>query len=321
MLKVLWTGTFYSLASVAGAGEFRLEMPVDCDLGKTCFIQQYVDHDERPGAFDFTCGPLVYDTHTGTDFALPSLLAMQTGVDVLASAAGTVRGVRDGMRDVIFSSENTNDIAGRECGNGVVLAHPGGWETQYCHLKNASVKVTVGQVVQAGDVLGQIGLSGQTEFPHLHLSVRRDGQHIDPFAPDPISECGEMPTQTLWETPIDYVPGGIISAGFSDTVPEFADIKSGASSSPLVRDPDALVAWVYVFGGQRGDTLLLEIDGPNGVFHRARVPLDRTQAQLFRASGKRRPEEGWASGPYSAFFQLIRDRAVIDERQLSVTLP
>jgi hypothetical protein len=321
MLRVLWAGTFYSLASVAGAGEFRLEMPVNCELGETCFIQQYVDHDKGPGALDFTCGPLVYDTHTGTDVALPSLAAMQTGVDVLASATGTVRGVRDGMPDVIFSSENNNDIAGRECGNGVVLTHRGGWETQYCHLKKASVKVRVGQVVQAGDVLGQIGLSGQTEFPHLHLSVRRDGQHIDPFAPDLTSDCGEMPTQTLWETPIDYVPGGIISAGFSDTVPEFADIKSGASSSPLVRNPGALVAWVYVFGGRRGDTLLIEIDGPDGVFHRARISFDRTQAQLFRASGKQRPEEGWASGPYSAFIRLIRGRAVIDEQDFSVTLP
>ena len=321
MLKVLWTGTLCSLAPVAGASDFRLEMPVDCDLGETCFIQQYLDHDPGPGALDFTCGPLVYDTHKGTDFALPSLQAMRAGVDVLASATGTVRGVRDGMADVVFSRENIDAVAGRECGNGVVLTHPGGWETQYCHLKEGSVAVATGQVVQAGDVIGQIGLSGQTEFPHLHLSVRRDGQHIDPFAPEAMAQCGETPAETLWATPIDYVPGGIISAGFADKVPEFSDIKSGASSSPPVRDPDALVAWVYAFGGQQGDTLLVEIDGPQGVFHRARVPLERTQAQLFRATGKRRPQEGWTGGPYRAFIRLIRDRAVIDEREISITLP
>ena len=41
----------------------------------------------------------------------------------------------------------------------------------------------VGDNVQVGDVLGKIGLSGRTQFPHVHVSVRHNGTCIDPFAP------------------------------------------------------------------------------------------------------------------------------------------
>jgi len=74
------------LAAPAAAGSFLLNPPVDCTLGETCFIQNFVDRDPGPGAADFTCGPMTYDGHKGTDFALPSLAAMRQGVDVLAAA-------------------------------------------------------------------------------------------------------------------------------------------------------------------------------------------------------------------------------------------
>jgi len=44
---------------------------------------------------------------------------MDAGVDVLASAAGTVRGVRNDMRDVLYTPELAGEINGRDCGNGV----------------------------------------------------------------------------------------------------------------------------------------------------------------------------------------------------------
>ena len=50
---------------------------------------------------------------------------MERGVDVLASASGTVRGVRD----VIYTPESADEINGRDCENGVAIVHGGGWET------------------------------------------------------------------------------------------------------------------------------------------------------------------------------------------------
>ena len=77
----------------------HLALPLDCTLGESCFIQNYVDDDPGPGAADFTCGALTYDGHKGTDFALTSIAAMEAGVTVRAAAPGVVRGVRDGMPD------------------------------------------------------------------------------------------------------------------------------------------------------------------------------------------------------------------------------
>jgi len=160
------------LLAPAQAGAFTLSLPVDCTLNETCFIQQFTDRDPSPKATDYTCGPLSYDGHKGTDFAVPTLRDMENGVTVLAASPGTIRATRDGMPDIASNAPNAPDITNQDCGNAVVITHAGGWETQYCHLKRGSVVVTRGQTVSAGTPVGQIGLSGNTEFPHLHLSPR-----------------------------------------------------------------------------------------------------------------------------------------------------
>ncbi len=71
-----------------------------------------MDHDPGPDAADFTCNGLSYDTHTGTDFALPSLAAMQAGVAVLAAAPGTVAALRDGMPDTGLTPDTAAQIDG-----------------------------------------------------------------------------------------------------------------------------------------------------------------------------------------------------------------
>lgn len=309
-----------SLAATTAAGDLPLRLPVDCDLGETCHIQQTVDHDPTDGASDFACGPLTYDTHKGTDFAVPSLFAQRAGVDVLAAAPGTVRGVRDGMPDALQIGPNAPDVTGRECGNGVLIDHGDGWETQYCHLANGSVAVRSGDRVSAGTVLGEIGLSGQTQFPHLHLSVRKEGEVIDPFAPDGVVSCEGATAGTLWKDNIVAPQGGIITAGFAPGVPEYDDIKLGSAGRDVLNPDDALVVWGYVFGGQAGDRLVLRIDGPGGALLEETVPLDRTQSQLFRAVGKRAPANGWATGIYTGEVQFFRDGAALDREITTVTV-
>lgn len=307
-------------AGPLGAQTLELVLPLDCELGDTCYIQRYVDRDPGPGAVDFMCGDLVGDGHRGTDIALPSLAAMEAGVDVLAAAPGTVGGIRDGMPDVSADDPGATPYGNRNCGNGVVITHAGGWETQYCHLKRGSVTVAPGDEVSAGDVLGEVGLSGETTFPHVHLSVRRDGEVVDPFAPDGTG-CETASGTALWADPPEYQPGGLIAVGFADGIPEFDAIEAGTETrSALPADAPALVVWAYLFGGRAEDVVRLSIAGPEGDVIAEDVVLERAQPQLFRAVGRRTPDGGWPAGAYEASAILLRDGAEVDRRGARITL-
>lgn len=310
-----------SLAAYPAAGDISFGLPLDCALGETCFIQQFVDHDPTTGASDFGCGPLTYDGHKGTDFALPSRAALTAGVDVVAAAPGTVQGVRDGMADVLQNGDPAApDVSGRECGNGVVISHGDGWETQYCHLANGSVAVRSGDRVAMGTVLGQVGLSGQTQFPHVHMSVRKDGAVVDPFDPDGQIACNAVSEDQLWLDEIIPPPGGMIAAGFAAGVPEYDDIKAGIAAANRLQTTDPLVVWGYLFGGRTGDQLRLIITGPNDDVIDHTETLDRTQAQLFRATGRRAPAGGWAIGAYQGEVHMIRNGVVLDTIQTNVVV-
>ncbi|WP_366868650.1 M23 family metallopeptidase [uncultured Tateyamaria sp.] len=290
--------------------------PIDCDLGTDCFIQQYVDSDPTEGVRDFRCQSLSYDDHKGTDFALKSRAQMEQGVDVIAAAPGTVRAIRDGMADQLVTAENRAALAGRDCGNGLVIDHGDGWSTQYCHLKRGSVQVRGGDEVASGDVLGQVGLSGRTQFPHVHITVRKDDAVVDPFDPDGTATCAAPSTETLWQTPIAYQPGGVIAVGLADAVPEYDAIKAGEAHAPeLPVDAPALVVFGYIFGARAGDILHLRITGPDGEVIDRAVDLDRTQAQLFRAIGKRRRDAIWPAGTYEGTATLIRGPEIISTQR------
>jgi hypothetical protein len=287
-----------------------LRFPVECTLGDTCFLQQFVDRDAGPGARAFDCGPQSYDGHTGTDIRVADFEAMTDGVDVVAAADGVVQALRDGVPD----GGTAMAPEGQGCGNGVVLTHPGGWTTQYCHLMQDSVAVTLGQSISAGTPLGLIGYSGHTDFPHVEFILRRDGVVIDPFDPSDLSQCGAG-AAALWADPVPVAGGGLLSVGFADAVPEFDAIKTGTADAPrLDHDGAALILWGYAHGVRAGDTMILRIsDGAGREIHAQAVSLDRTQAQIFRASGRRTPAGGWPPGQYRGEVTLIRDEAVLDQ--------
>ena len=64
-------------------------------------------------------------------------------------------------------------------GNHVVIAHDGGEHSAYGHLKRGSVRVQVGQRVRQGEVIGEVGDTGDTHLVHLHFQIS-DG-------PDPLA--------------------------------------------------------------------------------------------------------------------------------------
>lgn len=309
-------------ATAAAAEGFTLQLPVDCTLGDSCYIQQYMDRDPGEGFRDYQCADLSYEGHKGTDFAVPTRADMMAGVNVFAAADGRVRGFRDGMPDTGYSKETAAEVDGKECGNGVLLVHPGGWETQYCHLKQGSVAIRNDQTVKAGDILGQIGQSGRAEFPHLHLSVRQGGKPVDPFDPDGVISCASPGDSTLWADTPPYQPGGIVEVGLSDALPEYADVKKGIEkikSLPLTAP--ALVVYGFSFGTRKGDTVRLEVIGPEGKVIAEDRKLSRRHAQAFRAAGIRlRGRKAWPTGTYIATATLLRDGVEVSRKNTEVTL-
>lgn len=309
-----------SLAAPAAASDFVLEQPIDCILGETCHIQSYADRDPGSGAKDYLCGTLSYDGHKGTDFGLATLAEMREGVDVLAAAPGVVMGRRDAMPDSGYSDATAAQIEGRECGNGVVIRHENGFETQYCHMKRGSLRVHEGQEVEAGTVLGQVGLSGMTEFPHLHLSVRRDGVEVDPFDMAGTQDCSSD-DDTLWQSPPPYQPGGVLTAGFASGIPSYGAIQDGtAASMELSQESAGLVLFGYAYGGKLGDQMQLKIIGPEGTVIDEVMTLEKDQARFFRAAGKKRPSGGWPAGRYLGEVTFSRDGRTLGSlsREISV---
>ena len=287
-------------------------------LGETCHVQNYVDRDPGPGFRDLACGRLSYDGHGGTDVALPDLAAMRAGVDVLAAAAGVVMGTRDGMPDVSFRDPAAPALGARECGNGVSIDHGDGWSTQYCHLAEGSVAVRPGARVGAGQRLGRIGLSGQTEFPHLHLTLRHEEERVDPFDADG-GPCGRE-AESLWKDGIAYVPAGVIGAGLLDRPPEWGEIAAGGlGKHPGGRDAP-IVLWGHAFGGRADDAMRLRIEGPGGPVLDVTWPVRETLASYFFAQGRRPPEGGWPPGDYAGTVEIVRDGDVLDTRRATIAI-
>ncbi len=96
--------------------------------------------------------------HTGTDIVAP------TGTLVHSAIAGTVSTVGEDQKRGRF----------------VVVEHADGLETRYYHMS----KVIVGEdaAVEAGDLIGEVGSTGQSTGPHLHFEIRENGKPVSPLA-------------------------------------------------------------------------------------------------------------------------------------------
>lgn len=95
--------------------------------------------------------------HKGTDFAAP------VGTPIMATANGTV-------------IEST-----RRGGNGkyVKIRHNDTYTTQYLHMSRQTVKK--GDFVKQGDVIGLVGMTGNTGGPHVCYRFWKNGRQVDPF--------------------------------------------------------------------------------------------------------------------------------------------
>jgi len=107
------------------------------------------------------------------DFCVPK------GTNVLAAKAGTVIWTVDEHGDGGPDSK----FYGKA--NLVEVVHEDGSKALYTHLQKDSIKVKAGDVVFAGDIIGKVGLSGQTSGPHLHFHVVKLNQSMQDIFIDP----------------------------------------------------------------------------------------------------------------------------------------
>lgn len=323
--RLLWaaiglaSGLSAAIAGAASAEPPQLGLPLQCDLGETCFIQQYVDADPGPGALDYTCGGATYDGHKGTDFRVRSVADVRRGVPVVAAAAGIVKGLRDGMPDrLLQSSSDRASVKGRECGNGLVIDHGDGWETQYCHLRNGSIQVSRGARISRGQSIGLVGYSGDAAFPHVHISVRHNGNVVDPFTGRvPADGCNRQSAAGIWDDSLAdslaYKPGQVLEFGFASGPVDLEVLVAGSQPvfTPSANLP-AIVIYAWSINLLKGDRLRLVLSGPAGVLVRRDLPaLERNKAQYMQFIGKKRPAAGWPAGTYTAHYEVIRKAGTV----------
>jgi len=290
----------------------ELSLPIECNPGKNCWVVHFVDLDPSKKIRDHRCQAFSYDGHKGTDIAVRDMSEVRRGVPVIASAPGVVRGVRDGMRDVEVSVIGKAAVNGKECGNGVVISHGNGWETQYCHMKKGSVVVKKGAKVKRGQKLGGVGLSGLTQFPHVHLSVRHKGKIIDPFSGDsPGPDCNQAKA-SMWRHDLRNVlnisPSTIYNAGFAAKPPQVKAVRSGLyNDKVLSKRAPALVLWAEIYWPKQDDQLLMRIFGADGkLFFEHKSVLEKTQVRRIFYAGKKRKPLFWPEGAYRGEITLTR---------------
>ena len=309
------------------AQDFQLALPVACSMGRDCFIQNFFDDDPGPDRRDYACGRLSYDKHDGTDIRVRDYLAMADGVAVIAAAGGMVLRVRDGMPDVSIRDGGREAIKGREAGNSVIIDHGSGWETQYAHLRRGSIVVRPGDRVQKGQKLGLIGLSGHTEFPHVHFEVRHKGRSIDPFVGLGNGPGCNGARQALWSDEalqvLAYQPTGVLAAGFATGRAE-ADIarKGGYAEIAIDRKAPALVFWTDTCGVLQGDRQTIQIFGPDGrrLVERS-TELAKSNVSWFAFSGLKAPPSGFEPGTYRGVYTLTRDGKQVGSAERQIAIP
>lgn len=276
----------------------KLAFPLDCQLHRTCWVIQYPDTDPKAGeARDFAGLDRTYDGHKGVDIGIRNLAAMREGVTVMAAAAGKVLRTRDGVEDkLIKTAEERRAIQKQACGNAVIIDHGSGFETIYCHMHQGSIRVKPGDRVKAGQPIGLVGLSGLTQFPHMHIGAMLDGVALDPdtgkpLKPEPTKLQIPLP-QPLWQEDsglLAYDPVDIVDIGFADHQLSFEDALDGKTAGDtLSANSPALVLWATIYGVRKDDQLHFEILDPDGKpFAEDHNRIDKTQIRRFRLFGKK----------------------------------
>ena len=96
---------------------------------------------------------------------------MHHGIDMAAPEGSSIFACKSGTVIAAVTMDNVY-------GNYVVIKHSEGMTSLYAHMSSMSVKK--GDIVQGGDTIGKVGLTGLTTGPHLHFEIQQNGEYKDP---------------------------------------------------------------------------------------------------------------------------------------------
>lgn len=99
---------------------------------------------------------------------------------VLAPCSGEVVAAVDGLPDLRVPEVDRTNVAGNH------VLRCGSFDVLLAHLRSGSLKVIAGSLVETGDVLGEVGNSGSTDEPHLHIHAQTRGSTEAPFSGEPL---------------------------------------------------------------------------------------------------------------------------------------
>jgi Peptidase family M23 len=103
------------------------------------------------------------------------------GRPVIAPCAGQIIVVIDGLPDMQVPQVDRAHLAGNH-----VILRCGDADILLGHFRKGSVRVRAGQSLATGDAIAQVGNSGNTSEPHLHINAQLPGSLTAPFAGAPI---------------------------------------------------------------------------------------------------------------------------------------
>lgn len=95
-------------------------------------------------------------------------------IDIANSAGGPILAADSGTVIVAGWPDSSG------YGNRVIIDHGNGFVTLYAHLR--TIQVSVGQTVNRGDVIGQMGNTGRSTGTHLHFEIRQGGGLLNPLS-------------------------------------------------------------------------------------------------------------------------------------------
>jgi len=95
-----------------------------------------------------------------------------TGIDIRAIIGTPIIATADGVVSVASNKG--------AWGNLIVITHDQEYETWYAHLKSFTIKEK--QYVSKGDIIGYVGMTGNTSGPHLHYELKQHAISLDPIS-------------------------------------------------------------------------------------------------------------------------------------------
>jgi hypothetical protein len=165
-----------SLATTIPAVSVRL--PADGPLrviwgGDSLAVNQHAAVPDQRWAYDLLIEPYLTDSERLEDYGC-------YGKPVLAPIAGTVSGTHDSEPDMTpgTPSDNLEAIAGNYV---AIKIEETGTYLLIAHLQPGSLRVTTGQALEEGQVIGLCGNSGNTSEPHIHIHHQRQDPSVYPI--------------------------------------------------------------------------------------------------------------------------------------------